>query len=296
MLRLLRHPLVRFVILGAVLGGAVRLVSDRAAPSEATTIRVTADDVARLRAEWTARWSRPPTSGELEAVVRASVRERVLYREAIRLGLDRDDPIVRRALGQKLERIASDLIELGLAPTDQDLGEYFAENAESYRPEPVVTFTQVFVDATGEAAADAEQRAGDLVAQLAPLGEAAAERAESFGDRLMLPHRLTGATPRRVGAQFGTGFADSVFALEPGDWQGPVRSGYGLHAVYVHALETFPIPELAEVRDRVRQDWADQTRRETAERYYDELLARYEVIVETGGSEASEVRMGAPGS
>ncbi len=91
-----------------------------------TTIRITAAEISRLQAEWQARWNRPPTPEEMEGVIRVQIREAVLYQEALSMGLVQDDPIVRRVLVQKLERMARDLVELSLSPTDQDLEPYFA--------------------------------------------------------------------------------------------------------------------------------------------------------------------------
>lgn len=301
---LLRQPILQFLALGVLLGALLLWLSDQQEPPDEMTIRLTATDLARMEVEWAARWSRPPTPREFDGLVRANVRERVLHREALRMGLDRDEPVVRRVLVQKLERIANDLIELSLVPTDQALQGYFQTNAERYRPEPLITLTQVFVDPDKRedmAVADTEA----LVAELRGLGEAAASRPDEFGDRFMLQHYYPQKTQQRIAALFGTAFAESTFDLAPGEWHGPVLSGYGQHAVFVHAREDFPVPELDEVRDQVRQDWVDENRREITEKYYEDLLARYEVVVEgqvdeaTDGDAVGDVKAaggGSPGS
>ena len=201
------------------------------------------------------------------------------------MGLDQDDPIVRRVLVQKLEGLARNLVELSLSPTDQDLAAYFAENKEQYRPEPLITFTHVFVDPDRRE----EQTLPDAAAMLAELQslDNPMEDAARFGDPFMLQSYYPERTEQRIAGLFGGGFARSVFELQPGVWHGPVLSGYGTHLVYVEALDQFPDPELSDVKDRVVQDWTDQTRTEITEQYFDDLLARYEVVVERESPEGT---------
>jgi peptidyl-prolyl cis-trans isomerase C len=218
----------------------------------------------------------------------------VLYREAVAMGLDRNDPVIRRVLGQKLEAIAKDLIELSLAPTDQDLEAYYEEHKERYRPDALITFTHVFVDPDARedsAIEDAER----IVAELQALGQETAG-AESYGDPFMLQGYYPEKDRQRVGSLFGSGFADSVFDLAPGEWHGPVLSGYGLHAVFVHDRTEFPAPALDEIRERLQQDWVDDNRRKITEEYFAQLLARYDVVVEGQTSDDSVDVAAAPGT
>jgi hypothetical protein len=272
----LKQPLVHFVVLGALLAAVLHWSAADRVSEDDDTVRITATDVARLDAGWRSRWNRPPTPQELDGLIRSQVREEVLYREAVAMGLDRDEPVIRRVLGQKLERIAKDLIELSLAPTDQDLEQFFAENAEQYRPAPLITFTHVFVDPDRRG----DQTLKDADAMLAELQsrDRPTEDAEDFGDPFMLPIYYPAKDEQRIGSLFGREFARSVFELPTGRWHGPVLSGYGTHLVYVDALAEFPIPPLADIRERVTQDWVDENRRKITDRYFAELLAKYDVV------------------
>jgi hypothetical protein len=181
-------------------------------------------------------------------------------------------------LVQKLESIAKDLIELSLSPSDQDLEQYFEEHAERYRPASLITFTHAFVDpdARGDRAVeDAEE----VVAELRSLGHGT-DGAERYGDPFMLQRYYPEKERQRVASLFGAGFADTVFDLPTGGWHGPVLSGYGLHAVYVHRRTHFSVPPLSEVLERVRQDWVDDNRRRIVDQYFADMMARYEVVVE----------------
>jgi len=275
---LARQPIVHFLVIGIAIGGLYAWLGNRNASEPDRTIRVSAGEIGRMEAEWRARWNRPPTPQELDGLVRARVREAALYREAVAMGLNQDDPVIRRILVQKLEGIARDLVELGLSPTGQDLATYFAEHADRYWPPPLITFTHVFVDPDRRDERTLED-AGEILAELQRLGPPA-EGIEEFGDPFMLQRYYPEKDQQRIASLFGHGFAGSVFELEPRKWHGPVLSGYGTHLVYVDALTEFPAPELAEVEERVRQDWVDDNRTRITTDYFDQLLARYEVIVE----------------
>ncbi len=274
----IRWPLLHFLLIGTAIGILYAGLGERDADANDRTIRITAADVSLLTAGWQARWSRPPTPEELDGVVQAQIREIALYREALNMGLDQGDPVVRRILGQKLRRLATDLIELSLSPSDQDLETYFAEHQERYRPAPLITFTHVFIDPDRRG----EQTLADAAEILLELQsrEYPAENIESYGDRFMLQGYYPEKTEQRITGLFGRGFALSIFELPVKQWHGPVLSGYGTHLVYIDAREEFPVPTLVELKERVIEDWVEETRQEIIDQYFAGLLASYDVIVE----------------
>lgn len=282
---LARQPLVHFLVIGVAVGVLYGWLRDRGATDPDRTIRITAAEIGRMEAGWQARWNRPPTPEEMEGLIRTQVREAALYREAVAMGLNEDDPVIRRLLVQKLENIAKDLVEMSLAPTDQDLASYYEEHADRYRPPPVITFTHVFVDPDKRSDRTLED-ADEILAELQSLGPPS-ERTRSFGDPFMLQSYYPAKPRQRIAQLFGTGFADSVFELEPGRWHGPVLSGYGTHVVYVEARTESPTPALAEVEERVRQDWVTDRRTEITDQYFSELLDRYDVVIERRTTEES---------
>ena len=89
-------------------------------------------------------WQRPPTRQELDGIVKEYVKEEVLYREALAMGLDRDDTLVRRRLRQKLEFVAEDMAD-AVDPTDAELQQYLDEHPESFRVERRASFYQVYL-------------------------------------------------------------------------------------------------------------------------------------------------------
>jgi len=278
----LRQPLVQFLVIGAVIGLGYGLIGDWSGAGADRTVTITAAEVARLEATWRAQWNRPPTAQELDGLIRSQVRERVLYREALSMGLGDDDPVVRRVIAQKLELLYNDLVELSLSPTDQELRAYFAANADAYRPPPRVTMTQVFLN-PDERQARTIPDAEEMLAQLRQSGATAAG-AEDLGDSLMLQRYYPQHTEAEIARLFGSEFAAGVVNLALGEWHGPVLSGYGVHLIYIHDRVDPPMPAFEAVQDQVRQEWVSERRREMSDEFFGQLLDSYEVIVEQPGA------------
>jgi hypothetical protein len=277
------QPLVQFLVLGAILYALSVWIWGPGADVDDKTILVTATDVSRLDADWRARYNRAPTREELLGLVRERVREVALYRHAVAMGLEQNDPTIRRMLLQKLRTLTQSLIELNLSPTDPELRSYFEANAERYRPPALLTFTQVFFDPDKRGDATLED-AEEILSRLRSLAEPT-EGIERFGDRFMLQRYYPQKDELEIRKLFGSGFAQSVFELEPGTWHGPVLSGYGVHLVYVHHLGKAPAPEFEMVKDEVKQQWMDEKRRELQEVYINQVLADYTVEYEDAADE-----------
>jgi len=274
MRRLLREPLVHFLLLGAAIFAAFSLVSGRnAVPRDAVV--VSAGKIEHLGALFERTWQRPPTRADLEGLVQDFVREEVAYREGLAAGLDRDDTILRRRVRQKLEFIAEDFASRA-EPSDAELAAYLAAHPEDFRIEPRLTLRQVYLDpeARGEALeADARELLGALNGD--PALDAAAE-----GDRILLEHGYADISARDVANLFGARFAAAVVELEAGAWRGPIASSYGVHLVRIDARAEGRLPELDEVRAVVRREWDNARREEALEAFYGELLSRYEIRIE----------------
>ncbi len=276
----LREPLVHFLLLGAAIYAAAALARPAAEANRNDRITVTAGQIRWLGTSWQRKWNRPPTQEELSGLVEELVRETVLYREALAMGLDQDDTIIRRRLVQKLEFLSQDLVAT-VPPTEQELRAWFAERGERYRAPALTTFTHVFVDPDrrGERTlADAEAVAARL-RTLGPPGENTA----SLGDPFLLQAYYPERSEREIAKLFGSEFAREVSRLEPGAWHGPLLSGYGPHLVWVEAHSPSEPAEFAAVRERVRRDWERERRRVFEEDFYARLRARYEIVIEEPG-------------
>jgi hypothetical protein len=268
--KLMREPLVHFVLAGAAL---FALDSWRGTPAvEAGELRVSAGEIDHLAEVFARTWMRPPTGAELEDLIREHLREEVAYREALTLGLDRDDTIVRRRLRQKLEFLAED-VAARAPPSEAELAAFLAANPERFRLEPRYTFVHLYF--SPQRRVDAAADARTALAQLArgEVGE--------LGDPTLLPLEFVRAPSGDVDRQLGDGFADGLEPLATDVWSGPLESSYGQHLVRLAAREEGRLPELGEVRAEVERHWrAEQGARER-EAFYAALLARYRIVIET---------------
>ena len=271
--KVLHEPLLHFLAIGAALFVVFGLTGDSKPPAN-RRIEIGPQDIQRLVEGWTLTWQRPPTREELANLVEEQVREEVLYRQALEMGLDRDDTIVRRRLRQKVEFLSEDLIS-GLEPSDQELEQFLAAHPEPFRVEARISLAQIFFNRDRRGSATRE----DVQAALARLAGAGALDGTDLGDPLPLPRELESASLTDVRNLFGLEFAERVVDLEPGRWQGPVESGYGLHLVFVRDRTEGRVPSLEEVRDDVRREWKTARRAEAGEVFYRELRAKYDVTV-----------------
>lgn len=273
--RMLREPLLHFLLIGA---GLFWLFYEVADPDQerANQILVTKADVERLKTQWQRQWRRPPTEQELGGMIDAHIRETILYKEALALGLDQDDVIVRRRLGQKLEFLFKDLAEQA-EPAATELERYLEEHGERYVEPGRYTFTHVYLnpDERGAALADDAQA---LLDQL-QTGTLTVD-ADGVGDRFLYQYQFSDQTPAQIARIFGSMFAQNLEGLEPGQWRGPVESGYGLHLVFIEGKSEPRQPELAEIRKKVRWDLIADRRKEVDAAFYAELRQRYDIRIE----------------
>jgi len=273
---MVRNPLVQFAIGGLVLVAIYAWTAGRDADSS-RRVEISAQDVEFLTAGWTRQWNRAPTEQELEALIEARIREEVLYREAVSMGLDQNDMVVRRRMVQKMDLLTQDLASL-IEPPEEELRAFFEERSEEYRVPARLTFSHIYFnpDARGESTlVDAEAALAELLS-----AEPQRTSASELGDRFMLDSDYRSLTQQEVARQFGGGFAEQLFELEPG-WQGPVLSGYGVHLVYVGARVEGRIPDMAEVRDRVLMDYERIRQTRARDALYEGLRARYEITVDS---------------
>ena len=273
----LNAPLVQFFIAGAIIFG-LYAISGKGSEDSAQAITITTAEQDNLAALFTKTWRRPPTQKELKGLIEARVREELFYREALALGLDSDDVIVRRRMAQKIRFITDDLATLR-EPTQQDLENFLEENKERYAVDPLVTFRQVYLSSDRRGPTLMQ----DAAAILAELNRGADPAA--LGDVIELPLQMDKATTRMIARTFGNDFAAAVSKAEPGKWTGPIRSGYGAHLVEILSREDARVPALEEARAAVERDWREAQREKARAAYVDALKQKYDIRIEqpTGG-------------
>ncbi|MGE0639926.1 MAG: peptidyl-prolyl cis-trans isomerase [Thermoanaerobaculia bacterium] len=281
MKRLLREPLAHFVLLGAALF-ALYAARQHGGPADRSEIVVSAGQVENLAATFARTWQRPPTADELKGLVDQFVKEEAYSREAVKLGLDRDDPVIRRRLQQKLEFVAEDFAAAD-DPTETELADYLAKHPDRFLREPVLTFEQLFLD---------PRKRGDRLAEDADAMLTQRNRRDGGsagnapGDPTLLPHELTDQPLHAVASIFGEELASALLEIPTDTWVGPLPSAYGAHLVRLTKRVEGSTPPLAEVRDDVARELTSERRLAAQRKFQEEMLARYRVKIEWPASGA----------
>ena len=281
--RVLTDPLLHFSLLGIVLFAATFYWGDNSDRPEDNQIVVTEGKIRSLANIFYRTWQRPPTQQELDGLIQGYIKEEVLYREALAMGLDQDDTIIRRRLRQKLEFVAEDLAD-ALEPTDLELAVYLEKHADQYRLEDRTTFTQVYFSPQrrGESLKGDVQRAFDALRSDEEVD------VTEFGDPSLLPIYHENLQDTDIANLLGREFTAGIKEAATGMWTGPIESTYGTHLVKIHRCTPGRVPSLDEVRDAVRRDWFAQRRAESKKQFYDSLRERYEVVIQLPRKEQSD--------
>lgn len=284
---IIRNPLLHFFILGVLIYIAYGSFSVQEYSDSQRTIVVSPTTINWLEDSWEKRWNRPPTKEERYGLINQYIRETVLYREALALQLDKNDTIVRRRLAQKFEFLTQDLIEVP-KPSDEELAVFFNENINKYKIPDSTTFTHIFFDPDkrGDKTLDGAE---ESKAKLNKLDQPPTEL-DQFGDNFMLQSYYPEKSEQEISKLFGTQFAKEVSELSPGQWHGPVLSGYGTHLVYVNGRNVAQDPAFENVKELVKEDWSDKKREEINDQFYTDLLSSYEVIIEEESPEVQVLR------
>lgn len=277
MKRLLREPLFQFMMAGvALFAGYSYLQRDRGGDASSTEIRLTLDDLAQLEILFESKWRRPPTAEEFDRLVEDRVREDILYREALALGLDKDDTIVKRRMAQKMQFLAEDMAA-AREPTGEELRSWFREHSDEFALPARVSFRHLYFSIDrrgGQAREDAAKALTRLAGQ--PQGS---ELAASLADPFMLQDYYADSTPREIAREFGPEFAQAVGKLAPGSWQGPVESGFGWHLVFVGSEIPGRIPAFEEIETDVKTAWLGDQKAEAWRKAYAEMRGKYTVLL-----------------
>jgi len=269
--KLLGEPMLHFLLIGIALFGAYRWRAP--GDSGGRRIVITQGVVDDLVTQHVAARGREPSAVELDHLIESYVRDEILYREGVRLGLDRDDIVVKRRVRQKIEMIAEEDASTQ-APTDADLSAYLVANQARFVQPAILTFEQVFIG---------ESTSGRGVVHAVAVTLAALRKGGDpveLGKPTLLPHRLTLTPADLVARDFGASFAAALEKVPVGEWVGPIDSSFGAH--YVRVLDRTPAiaPQLAAVRDHVVREWENERRQRARNDAYTKMRGEYAVSIE----------------
>lgn len=267
----LREPLLHFLLIGALLFASYSWCNPDSS-SNPETIVIDTGRITALQEQFAARWKRPPISTELDGLIDEFVLTEAYAREAIKLGLDQDDPVIKRRLRQIMEMMSGDITSL-IEPDDETLQSYLDSHQESFLKEPIYTFLQIYINPN--------KHGENMSAYITEI-----QRSLSKGDDVALdPSPLPGSfnhfQASRIDREFGAGFSDQLDNLSIGEWSSPVSSGVGLHFIKLIERKPARIPDLIEVRDRVIREYVYEMRKEMQNKQREQLISTYDVIIES---------------
>lgn len=274
-----KEPLLHFLLIGAVLflvygwRGNSASVSGMSTALPIAQIVVSQDHIDQMNRQFEKVWQRPPSAEEQKRLIDDFVRNEIYYREAIAIGLDRNDDVLKRRLRQKMEFIYEDINSL-VEPTDDELKVFMQKHRDKYLEDPQISFRQVYIS-TYKRGKSAESDARQLLTQLS-----AGVDPDSVGDTTLLESEVILTPVWDITKQFGDEFCRNLLAIKPGIWAGPIRSSYGLHVVYVKEHTGMRLPDLNEVREKVKRDWLVEKQKEMKDAAYEKIRKRYSVTVE----------------
>jgi peptidyl-prolyl cis-trans isomerase C len=254
--RALREPLVHFLLIGLTLFVLYNYLNRGQSTDVNHQIVISLDDIRQLDISFVSQWHRQPTPEEFRGLVEGFIRQEILYREGLAMGLDKDDTIVKRRMAQKMEFLAED-VAASHEPTTLELKAWYAKNQLKFTLADRATFRHLFFgfDQRGpKAQSDAQAALVKLAAapEDSPLGKSTADPfmfQDYYGDR----------APDQLAKEFGPTFALGLYKLKPGSWQGPIESGYGWHLVWIESITPGRTPAFEEVEPDVKTAWlADQ--------------------------------------
>ena len=269
---LLKDPLLHFLVLGGALF-AVSYWQGDTGETDSEPIRISAEQVEQLRQSAVLFSGREPSREELAALVEPAIRDELMYREALALGLDVNDDEVRTRLIEKMRYLTEDLADPEPA-SGEELRAFFDARPDRFLIPALVTFDQLYfspsergdtLQADVDAALEALSGGGDP---------------EGFGDSTPLRFEMTDAPREQVQVLFGTALTDAVFTMQAGTWAGPFESDFGLHLVRLVARSDARQPAFDEVRDQVLERYAEDRRNQANDANYAEIRARYEIVVD----------------
>ena len=278
----LREPLLHFLLIGAALFIFYTLQNDDVL-ADSNRIVISEAQIDHLVAMWEKRWQRSPNRDELDGLIEQKIREEVLYREALLMGLDNNDTVVRRRLAQKVQFLFSD-IAAQAEPTEAQLADYLAAHTEKFIQQGSISFTHVYfnTDKRGTKAHSEAESLLDMLTQPRSTVDSNMDVTQ-VGDSLMLEPQQNNLRESDVDSMFGEDFSNQLFDFPVGKWSGPVSSAYGLHLVRIENRRPSINPALLTIRDQVRDEWLAEQRRLSDETFYQSLRKRYDIVVENTG-------------
>jgi len=292
MKRLLREPLIHFLLIGALLFAVSYYMQQaRGTAPSSKQIQFSFEELTQLALQFRSQWRREPTPEEFDRLLENKVQVEILYREALAMGLDKDDEIIKRQMAQKMRFLAEDVAD-AREPTTAELKSWYEKNSDKFATPKRVSFRHLYFspDRRGTRARD------DAATALAHLAGQPKDSklADSLADPFTLQEYYRDRAPDYLRQEFGVQFAQAIARLPTGSWQGPVESGYGWHLVFIDTAILGRVPAFEEVEPDVKTAWLGEQKAQAWQKVYREMRAKYTVLLPKPPDSASTAAAPSP--
>ena len=275
--RWFREPLLHFLLIGVVLFAVYTYINrGRIGIASPRQIVLSLDELATMEMYFESQWHRPPTPQEFQAMVEDKIKEEVLYREGLVMGLDKGDTIVKRRMAQKVQFLTED-VATAHEPSTAELKAWFEKNSGKFAMPSRYSFRHIYFS-PDKRGTNAHEDAAQALARIAGQPENST-LSPSVADRFMFQDYYGDRTPSAIAKEFGPQFAVAIEKLKPGSWQGPIESGFGWHLVFVDAVIPGRVPAFEEVESEVKTAWLGEQKAQAWQKAYQSLRSKYTVLL-----------------
>jgi len=266
MKKILKEPLIHFLLIGAFLFVIFQLVDDSSNDSQ---IIVDQYDINEISAKWELQIGGSPTKIELEGLVTSNIREEIYYREGMAMNLDHNDEIIRRRIAKKMEFLTEGVAESS-KPTNENLEKYYKKNIKKYRTPDLFTFHHIYFssDIRTDPKSDAEDYLNKLIAPA------------NVGDPFPFSLEYTEVSSTKVSKIFGSDFSNALLKSKKLGWQGPIKSGFGYHVVNITDHQRGKYPPLVDIHNKVLTDYTYDLQVQLNNELFLEFKKKYTITYE----------------
>jgi hypothetical protein len=233
---------------------------------EDKNIFVSDQEILSLISAWRSQVGRDPTDDELARIINNLIDEEILYREALLLGLDQEDTIIKRRLAQKISFLKEESIPE--IPTTEELNQYYKNNKENYYIEPSFTFTHYYFSENNNSLERSQQAL-----------KALQDNSKVKSDPFYLGKTFANESLRNINTNFGESFSKELITADLNVWNGPFESTYGHHIVYINSVNPGYIPEIEEVLRQVEVDFLQIKREQAVKGFLNNIRSEYTIFI-----------------
>jgi len=273
--KFLHEPLFHFLLIGLGSFFLFSQLNPTEEETDAKNIVITQSKIDAMSTSFLRERGRPPMPYELQSLIESEIREELLYREAIALGLDKDDGLIRRRLAQKMKYLFNDLSVVS-KPSEEELNKFVSAHPEKFMKPGTISFAQVYFKPSEHETTLVE----DANALLNKLRITTIKESIGLGDRSLLPYDFRNERKTDIESKFGKKFTEQAFSSPTNTWEGAFESAYGVHLIYIHKRTEDHLPPLADIRERAEREWMSMKQHELNEIFYQSLYQRYEITVD----------------